>query len=61
MNKFQFNQQIIALESGTIKAGTKGRIIDVFQDGAFWKYEIAWANKEHFITIAREKDLTAAD
>lgn len=61
MNKFQFNQQIIALESGSIKAGTKGRIIDVYEERGFWKYEIAWADKNRFITIAREKDLTAAD
>lgn len=61
MNKFTLNQAIRATESSTVKAGIPGIIIDVFQDGAFWKYEVCWDGTTDFITIAREKDLTAAD
>jgi len=37
-----------------------GRIIDVYQEGRFWKYEICWNGRHDFITIAREKDIDLA-
>ena len=61
MNKFQLGQNILANKNSTIKAGTRGEIIDVFQQGRFWKYQIRWENQENFITIAREKDLTLVE
>jgi len=60
MNKFILNQQIFASEHSTIIKGTAGRITDVFQDGAFWKYQIEWCGDKDFVTITRETDLIAA-
>lgn len=60
MNKFILNQQVFASENSTIIEGTAGRITDVFQDGAHWKYQIEWCGYKDFVTIAREKDLIAA-
>ncbi len=55
MSKFKNGDFIESLESGTVKAGCYGYVIDVFRDGNFWKYEIYWIGGGK--TIAREKDL----
>jgi len=59
MNKFKNGNFIESLESGTVKAGIYGYVIDTFRDGNFWKYEIYWIGGGK--TIAREKDLKLAE
>lgn len=58
MNKFKNGDFIKALESGTIKAGNFGYVIDTFRDGNFWKYEVCWIGGGK--SIAREKDIDSA-
>jgi hypothetical protein len=36
--KFEINQEIVATSSSTRKAGTKGKIIDLYQENGYWYY-----------------------
>ena len=59
MNKFTLGQQIVSNDQSTVIAGTKGQILDVYQEGGFWKYLIFWNGDKNFFNVAREKDIDA--
>ena len=59
MNKFKNGDFVSATSFSTVKEGVQGVILEVFQDGQFWKYEVSW--RGGMKTIAREKDLTLVE